>query len=68
MPILEEIQRRIEQERRSPEDLYATMRGIVMQMLFTQSMNREQVVSFCSSMIRLYESRGTTDEDRHHGV
>ena len=67
MDILDEIKNRIEHEKRTPAELYATMRQIVMQMLFTQSMNREQVVSFCSSMIRLYESRDT-DEDRHNNV
>lgn len=65
--ILDEIQNRIAHEKRTPAELYATMRQIVMQMLFTQSMNREQVVSFCSSMIRLYESR-EADEDRHHRI
>ena len=65
MELLDEIRNRIEHEKRTPAELYATMRQIVMQMLVTRSMNREQVVSFCSSMIRLYESR---DEDRHNDL
>lgn len=64
--ILDEIRNRITCEKRTPAELYSTMRQIVMQMLITQSMNREQVVSFCSSMIRLYQSRDA-NENRHNG-
>ena len=57
MDILDEIRRRVQEEKRTPPELYETMRAVIVQMLITQSMSREQVVSFCSSMVSMYNQR-----------
>ena len=55
--LLDEIKFRAEHESRTPQELFAAMRGIIMQMLLMKSMNREQVISFCACMISMYGKR-----------
>ena len=53
--ILKEIKSRIDAETRTPQDIYMGLRNTGLQMIFTHSVSREQVVSFCAGLIKLYD-------------
>ena len=55
--LLEEIKFRAEHETRDAKALFAAMQASVFTMLRTMSMDREQVVSFCSCMIAMWQKR-----------
>lgn len=55
MKILNEIQTRISKETRPLEDLCIELKKLGFQMMATNSIGKEQVVMFCSDMIKLYE-------------
>ena len=54
--LLKELRRRVEQETRPSEQLYATMRQLGLQMFLTNTMGRETVLTFCAAMLKLYEN------------
>lgn len=56
MEILEEIQHRIESESRSSSELVSTLRQLGTYMFITGTITKEQVVTFCSSLINLYNN------------
>ena len=62
MKILTEIQNRINKETRSPSDLYTELRQLGAQMVITNVIGRAQVVTFCSSLIKLYELLSPKEE------
>lgn len=55
MTILEEIQARMDKENRTPNELYAELRQLGLQMMVLNTIGKEQVVMFCSSLVKLYE-------------
>lgn len=55
MKILTEIQNRISKETRPLEDLTVEIKKLGFQMMVTNAIGKEQVVMFCSDMIKLYE-------------
>lgn len=54
MSLMEEIQNRVDKEQRTTKELYAIAKDNIMRMFFSGSMSKEQVVSVCSSLIKLY--------------
>ena len=56
MEILDEIQHRIESESRSSGELVSTLRQLGTYMFITGTITKEQVVTFCSSLIKLYNN------------
>jgi len=56
MEILEEIQHRIDSESRSSSELVSTLRQLGTYMFVTGTITKEQVVTFCSSLIKLYNN------------
>ena len=55
MKILTEIQNRLSKETRPLEDLCVEIKKLGFQMIVTNAVGKEQVVMFCSDMIKLYE-------------
>lgn len=55
MKIMEEIQARISKETRPLEELCVELKRLGFQMIATNAIGKEQVVMFCSDMIKLYE-------------
>ena len=55
MKILKEIQNKLDKETRNPEELIREMQQLGFQMLLTNVINKEQVIVFCTDMIKLYE-------------
>lgn len=56
MEILDEIQHRIESESRLSGELVSTLRQLGTYMFITGTITKEQVVTFCSSLIKLYNN------------
>ena len=56
MQIIKEIQHRVEDEARTNEELYITVKDNMVRMFFSGSMSKEQVVTVCSSLIKLYKN------------
>ena len=54
MEIMKEIQTRIENENRPSETLYQEIKGLGLQMFMTNTLNKEQVIIFCSDLVKLY--------------
>ena len=65
MEIIQEIQRRVKNEARSPAELFMSLTYIGTQMFRTRSLSEEQVVAFCSGLISIYNQRKKQyEEDR----
>lgn len=52
--ILKEIESKIENDNRSPEEIYAMIKQLGTYMLMTNTLSKENVIQFCSSLIKLY--------------
>lgn len=55
MKILDEISRRLEIERRSPQELFAYLKQNGMMIFMARRINQEQVIGCCVAMISMYE-------------
>ena len=51
--LLKELRRRIDHETRSSQELYASIRQLGMTMFLTNTMGRENVLMFCTAMLKL---------------
>lgn len=54
--LLKDIKSRIEEDTRPSEQIYAHIKSLGVQMVVTNSLNRETVVAFCAGLIRLYQN------------
>ena len=63
MELLKEIQNRLKEETRAPEQLHLYLKQAGTHMFLTNTMSREMVVSFCVCMIRLYETLSRKKEE-----
>ena len=54
MEILDDIQKRIEVDKSTPEELFIKIRNTGLQMFMSKSLSREQVIVMCSSLIKMY--------------
>ena len=57
MEIMQEIQRRVKNETRTPAEIFMSLTYMGMQMFRTRALSEEQVVSFCSGLIAIYLKR-----------
>lgn len=57
MEIMQEIQRRVKNETRSPAELFMSLTYSGMQMFRTRALSEEQVIAFCSGLISIYLQR-----------
>ena len=54
--LLNAVKERIGKEARQPKELYAELKQMGAAMFFTNTMSKEQVIAFCSDMVKLYLS------------
>ena len=52
--LLKEIQNQIEKDNRSPQQIYEMLKGLGMFMFTTNTISKDNVVAFCSSLLSLY--------------
>lgn len=57
MEMMQEIQRRVKNETRTPAELFMSLTYIGTQMFRMRAMSEEQVIAFCSGLISLYNQR-----------
>lgn len=57
MEIMQEIQRRVKNETRTPAEIFMSLTYMGMQMFRTRALSEEQVVAFCSGLIAIYNKR-----------
>lgn len=66
--ILKDIKNRVEEETRSPQQIYSELRFAGAQMMLTNTITRGQVVGFCAGLIKLYDMLSpksqTADRDK----
>lgn len=55
MQLLDEIKEATEKDVRDLGSVYGSLKAMGVQMFMTNSMTKEQVIAFCSGLIRLYE-------------
>ena len=54
--LLKELKRKIENENRPPEQLYANLKQSGAYMFMTNTMNKDLVLGFCAAMLKLYDN------------
>ena len=54
--LIQELTEKYKAENRSSEELYASIKTTGMQMFVTNTMSKEQVLNFCSSLLKLFEN------------
>jgi DNA phosphorothioation-dependent restriction protein DptG len=54
--LLKELAEKYKAENRSSKELYASIKTTGMQMFVTNTMSKEQVLTFCSSLLKLFEN------------
>ena len=53
--ILSKIKEKLVQDTRPPQAIYQHIKALGTTMILTNTLSEEQVISFCSSLIKLYE-------------
>ena len=56
MELLQEIKKKINTINCSPEEMYANIKQIGTYMIVSNSLSKDNVVTFCSNLIKLYET------------
>ena len=52
--LLKQIQTKIEEDTRSSEEIYSMLKQLGTYMFMTNTLSRDNVILFCSSLIKLY--------------
>ena len=62
--LLVEIQNKIESDKRLPNVLYANIKQLGTYMIVTNTLSKDNVVNFCSSLIKLYLDLKSIDKNK----
>ena len=57
MEMMQEIQRRVKNETRTPAEIFISLTYMGMQMFRARALSEEQVIAFCSGLIAIYNKR-----------
>jgi hypothetical protein len=60
--LLNAVKERIGKEARQPKELYAELKQMGLMMFMSNTMSKDQVIAFCSDMLKLYLSLAQTGE------
>lgn len=52
--LLKEIQNKMEQDNRSPEEMYAMIKQLGFYMFTTNTISKDNVILFCSTLLNMY--------------
>lgn len=63
--LINEIKNRVNSEERAPGVLYDEVKKIGMYMYVTNTLTKDQVITICSNLIKLYETLNNKDNDKH---